>query len=157
MYQARKQIGVTWFSDYGGSAILTRALQILHREKGITLPNHSIFMNHPTSKSKEAISAAKAIGLTEFDKKSGFLNRKEFRGHFALNEDFGGKIKKTALYALSTAGATYGFTGFVGVAATGATLSFATLTAHSISLAGSLVFVAREINNAKKNNKPQKY
>ena len=50
MYQARNQLGVIWFSDYGGSAILTRALQILHREKGITLTGHSLFMNHPTSK-----------------------------------------------------------------------------------------------------------
>ena len=39
MYQAHNQNGIIWFSDYGGSAILTRALQILQREKGISLKN----------------------------------------------------------------------------------------------------------------------
>ncbi len=145
MYRAHKQKGVIWFSDYGGSAILTRALQILHREKGVTLENHSIYMNHPTSMSKEAIEAAKALKLTEFDKKSGILNPKEFIGHFTLNEKPGSKTTKASIGGLSAAGAAFGFAG--------ASLT----TSGIIGLAGSLVFVGKAIIDGAKNTKIQKY
>jgi len=145
MYQAQNQKGVIWFSDYGGSAILTRALQILHREKGITLENHSIFMNHPTSMSKDAISAAEALGLKSFDKKSGALNPKEFIGHFTLNEKIGNKTTKASLTALATASAAFGFAG--------ASLS----TSGLVGLAGGLVFVGKAIIDGVKNTKIQKY
>jgi len=145
MYQAHKQKGVIWFSDYGGSAILTRALQILHREKGVSLENHSIYMNHPTSMSKEAIEAAKALNLTEFDKKSGILNPKEFIGHFTLNEKPGSKTAKASLGGLSAAGAAFGFAG--------ASLT----TSGLVGLAGGLVFVGKAIIDGAKNTKIQKY
>jgi hypothetical protein len=145
MYQAHKQKGVIWFSDYGGSAILTRALQILHREKGVTLENHSIFMNHPTSMSKEAIVAAEALGLTEFNKKTGALNPKEFIGHFTLNEKSGSKTAKASLTGLSAAGAAFGFAG--------ASLT----TAGLVGLAGGMVFVGKALFDGVKNTKLQKY
>ena len=145
MYQARNQVGITWFSDYGGSAILTRALQILQHEKGITLENHSIYMNHPTSLSKEAVTAAKALNLTEFNKKSGILNPKEFIGHFTLNEKLGSKATKASLAGLSSAGAAFGFAG--------ASLS----TSGLVGLAGGLVFVGKAIIDGVKNTKLQKY
>ena len=145
MYQARNQKGIIWFSDYGGSAILTRALQILHREKGVSLEHHSIFMNHPTSMSKEAVIAAQDLGLTEMDKKTGSLNPKEFIGHFTLNEKLGNKTKKASVAGLSAAGATYGFAG--------ASLS----TSGLVGLAGGLVFVGKAIYDGVKNTKLQKY
>jgi len=145
MYQARSQKGIIWFSDYGGSAILTRALQILHREKGVSLESHSIYMNHPTSMSKEAIVAASALGLTEFDKKSGALNPKEFIGHFTLNEKMGNKTAKASVAGLSAAGAAFGFAG--------ATVS----TSGLVGLAGGLLFVGKAIFDGVKNTKLQKY
>jgi len=145
MYQAHKQKGVIWFSGYGGSAILTRALQILDREKGVTLENHSIYMNHPTSMSKEAIAAAKALNLTEFNKKSGILNPKEFIGHFTLNEKLGSKTVKASLGGLSVAGAAFSFAG--------ASLT----TSGLVGLAGGLVFVGKAIIDGAKNTKIQKY
>jgi len=45
MYQARDIEGVLWYSDWGGSAILTRAMEILDSEKHISLKSHGIFMN----------------------------------------------------------------------------------------------------------------
>jgi hypothetical protein len=49
MYQAPNTIGVMWYADWDGSAVLTRALQILTQEKGQKdLKNHSIFFNRPT-------------------------------------------------------------------------------------------------------------
>ena len=145
MYMARNQHGVIWFSDFGGAAILTRALQILAKEKTITLQNHAIVMNHPTSTVKEAKAAAKYLGLTEFDKKGGILNPKELIGHFIQPEDLGAKT-----------GAVVGATitgGSVAIGLVGAGGPVATI----VGVAGGMLTLWETIGLARKTTRFQKY
>jgi len=145
MYQARNQKGVIWFSDYGGSAILTRALQILKNTKGVELLHHSVFMNHPTSKAKEAIAACEAIGLKDFDKTSGLLNPKEMIGHFSMSDKPLKKLGAATAGGLTAAGVTFGFMG--------ASLTVAGL----VGVAGGLLTVSKTIISGVKKTKLQKY
>jgi len=146
MYQARNQKGVIWFSDYGGSAILTRALQILKNTNGVDkLEHHSVFMNHPTSKAKEAIAACEAIGLKDFDKKSGMYNPKELIGHFSMSDKPLKKLGAATVGGLTTAGVAFGFMG--------ASLTVAGL----VGVAGGLFTVSKTIISGAKNTKLQKY
>src|SRR5690606_41081729 len=63
MYSARNVQGVLWFADWGGSAVLTRALQIL-KDQHLKLEKHSVFLNRPTSVSSQALKLAKELDMT---------------------------------------------------------------------------------------------
>ena len=145
MYMAREQKGVIWFSDFGGSAILTRALQILQQQPSVSLKHHSIFFNHPTSMTKEAVVAAEALELKAVDKKSGILNPKEFIGHFTFTDTPLKKAAAVATLGVTTAGAAFGLAG--------ASLT----TAGVIGVAGGLLTVKDAIVSGVKNTRFQKY
>lgn len=146
MYKARNTNGVLWYSDWGGSAILTRAMEILNNEKRIKLDKHSIFMNRPTSSPKQAIELAEKLGLTPNAKgaKTG-LHPKEIKGHIVHTDvTLGGSLKTTG-FGLSAAGAALGIAG--------ATLT----TAGIVGVAGAMFFVASTVRSSAKNLKSKKY
>jgi len=62
MYRARDIEGVLWFSDWGGSGVLTQAMQILV-DQGISLDKHAILMNHPTTQPSKAMELGLKLGL----------------------------------------------------------------------------------------------
>lgn len=65
MYKAQSIQAVTWYSSWGGDAILNRALQILHHDKSDFKPNkHSIFYYRPSSSPQESIKLAEKLGLS---------------------------------------------------------------------------------------------
>lgn len=144
MYMAREQKGVIWFSDFGGSAILTRALQILAHQGTTTLENHAVIMNHPTSKAKEARAAAEALELTAFDKKSG-LNPKELLGHFLQIEDLGQKTLAAAR------------TGVIGGGAFAGIFMLSGNIPAAIGVAGGLITVKDAISAGIKNTRIKRY
>jgi hypothetical protein len=80
MHQARDIHGVTWMSSFGGSAILTQALQILHNESKVKPKYHSIYLHHSTSNSRLAFSLAKNLGMSPSEKKTG-LGLREVTGN----------------------------------------------------------------------------
>jgi len=146
MYQARNINGVLWYSDWGGSAVLTRALQILDKEKSISLENHSIFLNHPTSSTKEAISLAEKLKITPLGagKKSG-LTPIELRGHIMHTDVTAiGAVKATG-FGLSATGAALALTGALPV------------VAGAVSIAGAMYFIGGSIKAAHKNLQGKKY
>jgi hypothetical protein len=147
IHKARDIEGVLWYSDWGGSAILTRGLQILHREKGISLNNHAIFMNRPTSNIKqEAIELAQKLGIQPLGKgKNVGLHPKEIAGHIVHTDiTLGGTIRTTS-FGLSTAGTAF--------ALTGATLT----TSGIVGLAGAMFFLGSTIEASIRNLKGKKY
>lgn len=82
MYQAREIHGVTWMSSFGGSAILTQALQILQNENKVKPKFHSIYLDHPTSNSRLAFKLAKNLGMSPSEKKTGLALREIVGNHF---------------------------------------------------------------------------
>lgn len=146
MYKARNINGVLWYSDWGGSAVLTRAMQILHKEKGIKLDKHSIFLNRPTSSPKQAIELAEMLGITpNADGKNTGLHPSEIRGHIAYTDVTAGGTLKATGFGLSAAGATFAFAG-------------ASLTTSGIvGLAGGMFFVANTVKSSAKNLKGKQY
>ncbi len=146
MYKARDTNGVLWYSDWGGSVIVTRALQILHRERGIKLNNHSIFMNRPTSSPKQAIELAKKLGIEPLGKgKKIGLHPQEIKGHILYTDVTFGGTAKTTSFGLSAAGAAYGILG-------------TSLTASGlVGLAGAMFFLGTTVQASIKNLKGKKY
>ena len=147
MYKARNIEGVLWFSDWGGSAILTRALQILHHEKSTTLDKHAIFLNRPTSNSSEALALAKELklSLAGTGGKSTGLRKSEIMGnHFSSSLTRGGALK-TAAFSLSGAGAAFGL---AGVAPT---------VGGAVGLVGALYFVTTTVMSGTKQFSGKKY
>lgn len=132
MYRARNIEGVLWFSDWGGSAVLTRALQILDHENHTGFKNHAVFLNRPTSSSNEGLSLAKKL---EF-KLAG--NGGKSTGH-RLNEIRGNRsVTRSGLAGATTftAGAAGVGTAAVGIAAT---------VTGVVGVAGALVFVTAAV------------
>jgi len=152
MYRARNIEGVLWYSDWGGSAVLTRAMQILTREKGLeALKGHSIFLNRPTSSPQQVEKLARELKITPLDKgKKTGLTRDEIRGHIIHTEI--GFNKTTAMGALTT-------TGFgIGAASAGVGLATAALTATGVlGVAGGLWFVATALKDGAAALKRKKY
>lgn len=105
MYQARGIHGVTWMSSFGGSAILTQALQILVNENKTTSKTHSIYLHHPTSNSKKALGLAKQLGMVFNEKKTGITLREIAGNHLPtlLSKD---KLTNIADNSLDTLSAT---------------------------------------------------
>jgi len=146
MFKARHINGVLWYSDWGGSAVLTRALLILHNEKGIKLDNHAIFMNRPTSSPKQAIELAEKVGIKPLGagRKTG-LRLDEIRGHIIYTDITLVGTLKTTGFGVSAAGAAFGFTG--------ASLT----TSGVVGLAGAMFFLGTMVNAGTKNLKAKQY
>lgn len=62
MESARDIKFVTWVADFGGSAVLTQAMQILV-DKGITLEGHSAYLHRPRTSPAKALRLAHALLL----------------------------------------------------------------------------------------------
>lgn len=62
MYQARNIKSITWFSDWGGSGVLTQAMRHLSDQQ-VTLDKHCILMNHPTTRPGQAEALARRLKL----------------------------------------------------------------------------------------------
>ena len=62
MYRAKDMDSVYWYSDWGGSGVLTQAMRIL-RDQEIKLQKHAVLMNHPTTLPSVAESLARQLGL----------------------------------------------------------------------------------------------
>ncbi len=151
MFQARKINGVLWYSDWGGSAVLTRAMEILHHEKNISLNNHAIFMHRPTSKTKYALELGKKLGLRpNADGMKTGLHPKELAGNILVSDI--GATKKTLSGALNT-------TAF-GVSAAGASLALAGASATVsgvLGVAGALFFVSSAVKSGTSSLKGKQY
>lgn len=151
MFQARKINGVLWYSDWGGSAVLTRAMEILHHEKNISLNNHAIFMHRPTSKTKYTLELGEKLGLTP--DASGMkigLHPKELAGNILISDI--GATKKTLSGALNTMA--------FGVSAAGASLALAGASATvsgMLGVAGALFFVGSAVKSGTSSLKGKQY
>ena len=62
MYRSRDVNSVFWYSDWGGSGILTQSMRLLNDQQ-IKLEKHAVLMNHPTTLPSVAESLARKIGL----------------------------------------------------------------------------------------------
>ncbi len=148
MYQARSLDGVVWVSDWGGSAVLTRAMEILQREKGIKLQNHSIFMNRPTTPTRQAFALASKIGIEPVENHGGKqtgLRLDELRGRMHIAEVSKRAAGELTLGSLGAVGA--------GLAFLGPSLSIAGL----VGIAGGLVTVTKIAMAGKQGLKGKKY
>lgn len=67
MHEAREIENVQWFSDWGGSGVLTQAMRILADQK-VNLSNHTILLNHPTTRPSVALNLARQLNLEPFEK-----------------------------------------------------------------------------------------
>ncbi|WP_188150881.1 hypothetical protein [Teredinibacter waterburyi] len=146
MYKARNIEGVLWFADWGGSAILTRALQILNHQ-GTTLEKHSIFLNRPTSNSSQALALAKEMKLTlagNGGKNTG-LRKSEIKGNHMVADISGRGAINTTAFGLTATGAAFGLAGV------GATVGGA------VSLMGALYFVTTTVMKGRKQFSGKKY
>ncbi|MBY6213010.1 hypothetical protein KUV95_15770 [Microbulbifer agarilyticus] len=63
MESARDIDSVAWVSDFGGSAVLTQAMQILV-DKGVSLKGHTIYLNRPRTSPAKALKLAHELKLT---------------------------------------------------------------------------------------------
>ena len=147
MYRARNIDGVLWFSDWGGSAVLTRALQILDHGQNTKLDKHAIFLNRPTSNSSEALGLAKKLRLTLAGNggKNEGLHMREIRGNrLHANLSFGGAFK-SGVFGLS---ATSAALGVVGAAPT---------AVGAVGVAGALYFVCTTVESGLKKLSGKKY
>ncbi|MBY6191686.1 hypothetical protein KUV22_14730 [Microbulbifer agarilyticus] len=63
MEQARKVRSVAWVADFGGSAVLTQAMQIL-ANKGVTLPDHTVYFYRPRTSPAKALKLAHQLKLS---------------------------------------------------------------------------------------------
>lgn len=102
MYDARDIQGVGWVSQFGGSAILTQAMNILAHQ-GVKLDKHTIFLLEPTSSPNAAYKEATAIGLhidRDFSK-AGFFN---YMGNRDQLELIGARLKNENSYRVTQAG-----------------------------------------------------
>jgi len=150
MYQARNIEGVLWYSDWGGSAVLTRAMEILHHEKSISLENHMIFMNRPTSKANYAIELAGKLGITPDAKgKNVWGHPKELKGNILVSlgadKETGGSLLKTTAFGVGTVSAGYA-------------VATASLTAPGVvGIAGAMFFVGSAVKLGMKSLSGKKY
>ena len=153
MYQARDIEGVLWYSDWGGSAILTRAMEILHQEKGISLKSHGIFLNRPTSRANYALELGKKLGLELQGKgKKSSFHPKELIGGIHISEVSRSGTFEAAEYTLGAGGAFFGVAGALGFVSGGVAIA-----GTAIGVVGSMHFVSKAIKGAVKNLPGKKY
>ncbi|MDH5653112.1 MAG: hypothetical protein OEZ39_14745 [Gammaproteobacteria bacterium] len=62
MYEAKDIQGVHWVSNWGGSGVLTQAMQILV-DQGVKLDKHAVFLNRPTTRQSKVVELALKLGL----------------------------------------------------------------------------------------------
>lgn len=150
MYSARNLQGVLWFADWGGSAVLTRALQIL-KGQNLLLEKHSVFLNRPTSNSSEVLKLAKElkIAVAGTGKNTG-LRPGEIVGNHLIRDLTAKEIRKTGAWSATGIGAAHSL-GFLGGAAAGPTL------VGIAGLVGAMYFVSSTIRSGAKNLKGKKY
>ncbi|MFL0797662.1 MAG: hypothetical protein K6L73_09250 [Cellvibrionaceae bacterium] len=147
MYRARNIEGVLWFSDWGGSAILTRALDILQSENKSSFKNHAVFLNRPTTNSTRALALAERLELSLAGKegtRTG-LRPSELRGNHINADVTWQSAGKAGLFGLSASGAYFGVVG--------ASLGVAQI----VGLGGALAGVVKIIKDGKKNFSGKKY
>lgn len=144
MYKASSIPGVVWFADWGGSAVLTRALQILIHEKSADFKGHRIVLNRPTSSSSLAVKLARELNMDLVEKRAGLTPKEIFGNHLHADVSFKG-LAKTSVLGLSTAGAAFSIAG-VGPNVAGA-----------VGLAGALYFVGTTMVAGAKSLTPKKY
>ena len=89
MKNARKNEKVLWFSDMGGSGVLTQAMAILAKQN-VRLEKHKMFLHRPTTRKDEAFRLSQELGMTldrDFTK-SNNLNINEVVGGSSLGLAF---------------------------------------------------------------------
>ncbi|WP_018417000.1 hypothetical protein [Teredinibacter turnerae] len=139
MYKARHIEGVLWFSDWGGSAVLTRAMQILEKEGLKDFKNHAIFLNRPTSSSGDALKLAKDLELKlagNGGKSVGF-RPSEIRGNRSVSKD---GTMGAAGFGLSAAGAGFAVAGAGALAG-----PMGAAVGAGVGLCGAMVFVVSTV------------
>lgn len=144
MYRASRTPGVIWFSDWGGSAVLTRALQILSNEKSVQFEKHRIVLSRPTTSSSLAVKLAKGLKIELTEKKMGLTPKEIVGNHLHTDISWKGAFK-TAVYGVSGAGAAFSIAG-VGPTAAGI-----------IGFAGAMYFVGTTVVSGAKSLTPKKY
>jgi len=93
MYRARDMDSVYWYSDWGGSGILTQAMRIL-RDQKIKLNKHAVLMNHPTTMPSVAESLARQLGLDTVKGGQKGIYPKELLGRLMTLDTSIGAIRK---------------------------------------------------------------
>ncbi|MBB5212602.1 hypothetical protein [Microbulbifer hydrolyticus] len=63
MESAREVKNVAWVTDFGGSAVLTQAMQILV-DKGVTLEGHTAYLHRPRTSPGDALKLAHKLNLS---------------------------------------------------------------------------------------------
>lgn len=144
MYRASRTPGVIWFADWGGSGVLTRALQILSNEKSVQFSKHRIVLNRPTTSSSLAVKLAKELKIELTEKKMGLTPKEIVGNHLHTDISWKGAFK-TAVYGVSGAGAAFSIAG-VGPTAAGI-----------IGFAGAMYFVGTTVVSGAKSLTPKKY
>lgn len=89
MKNARQTKNIVWFSDMGGSGVLTRAMAILAKQN-VRLEKHKMFLHRPTTRKDEAFRLSQELGMTldrDFTK-SNNLNINEIVGGSSLGLAF---------------------------------------------------------------------
>ncbi|WP_288131618.1 hypothetical protein [Microbulbifer sp.] len=165
MYQARDTQGVSWVSEYGGSAVLTQALRIL-ADQNIKLEKHKVFLYEPATPPSQAIRAAQAVGMSLDRKfsKANFLNIVGNRGQLAVavhrlrnerEKDY--KLGKACADILAHGKSLQGFGSFAGTLAAAVGLSmtapaaagaFLTALGGAGAVAGKGILYAKTANTA---------
>ncbi|MCA0894583.1 hypothetical protein [Microbulbifer agarilyticus] len=62
MEKAKNIEHISWISDFGGSAVLTQAMQILV-DKGVTLEGHTVYLHRPRTSPAKALRLAHKLRL----------------------------------------------------------------------------------------------
>lgn len=139
MHQARDIPGVLWYSHWDGSVILSRAMQILVKQK-VTLSNHSIFLNRPLNERSETSKLAEQLGIKKENvgHKSGMLPKEIVYNHLGSHVSKKGMDAGTA-FSLSAASA----------ATTAAAAMFPAVASATIGWAGALYFVSKSLISLK--------
>jgi hypothetical protein len=145
MYRASKTPGVIWFSDWGGSAILTRALQILSNQKPMQFEKHRIVLNRPTTSSSLTTKLAKELDIELVEKRTGLTPKEIVGNHLHTDISWNGTVKKAAVFGVSSAGAAFSITG---VDATAAGI---------VGFAGAMYYVGTTMVSGAKALTPKKY
>ncbi|WP_428820347.1 hypothetical protein [Microbulbifer sp. MCCC 1A16149] len=80
MYMAKDVQDVRWISEFGGSGVLTQALQILADRK-VKLNGHTAFMYRPSTSPNEALKAMHGVEGLELDRKVKDSNALDYIGN----------------------------------------------------------------------------
>ena len=165
MYQSKDIEDVQWFSDGGGSAVLTKAMQILHGQK-VSLKKHTLLLNRATTRPSIALDLGRKLDLTPFEggqTKNKTLGRKAIAGRIyfldaplsavqrLLNDD-SYTVKQATIGAanktMSIGSNTVSAIGVLGVVGGGSAAIAGLASAPYIATAGAALFVTNTIINA---------